>query len=173
MSPSSVIDDIKVAPASSLAATTTVPLHDSSPVPSPLPSTSTSTAPSPTATPPPSSPPRKPVRVPRSGPQPLADVLVSEELIAGAPSKNGGRLLTSDRDPWSHNAWDKVEWDDEQQRIAEAAVERQRLAPVAEELQREYNANPARQWDTFYDNVKGRSTRGRARRGMWWRSHDC
>jgi len=44
-------------------------------------------------------------RIKRNGPQLLADELVAEERIAGAPSRNGGRLLTEDRDPWTHNAW--------------------------------------------------------------------
>ena len=44
-------------------------------------------------------------RIRRKQPQLLADVLVAEELIAGAPSRNGGRKLTEDRDPWTHNAW--------------------------------------------------------------------
>lgn len=47
----------------------------------------------------------QPARVPRTEPQPLADQLVADELIKGAPSRNGGRLLTAERDPWTHNAW--------------------------------------------------------------------
>lgn len=41
----------------------------------------------------------------RKQPQLLADQLVAEELIEGAPSRNGGRRLEEGRDPWSHNAW--------------------------------------------------------------------
>jgi hypothetical protein len=40
--------------------------------------------------------------------QALSDELRAEEgeeLIPGAPSRNGGRFLTEDRDPWTHNAW--------------------------------------------------------------------
>jgi len=47
-------------------------------------------------------------RIKRNGPQLLADELVAEERIAGAPSRNGGRLLTEDRDPWTHNAWYEI-----------------------------------------------------------------
>lgn len=69
----------------------------------------------------------KAARVRRTAPQLLADQLIAadfaqarretetdnssgkdlneEELIRGAPSRNGGRLLTADRDPWTHNAW--------------------------------------------------------------------
>lgn len=79
------------------------------------------------------------------------------------------------RDPWTHNAWyvplrapsgslsltapliarDKVEWDEEQEQLAQAAVEKQMSMAVPPELQEEYNANPASFWDTFYANVKG------------------
>ena len=47
----------------------------------------------------------QPARIPRTQPQVLADQLVADELIKGAPSRNGGRLLTAERDPWTHNAW--------------------------------------------------------------------
>ena len=50
-------------------------------------------------------PAQQPARVPRTEPQLLADQLVADELIKGAPSRNGGRLLTAERDPWTHNAW--------------------------------------------------------------------
>lgn len=46
-----------------------------------------------------------PLRIKRTGPQLLHNELVAEELIAGAPSRNGGRLLEEGRDPWTHNAW--------------------------------------------------------------------
>jgi hypothetical protein len=51
----------------------------------------------------------------------------------GAPSKHG-RVLTPDQDPWTHNAWDNVDWDDDMQLAAESAVLEQRNAPVPEHL---------------------------------------
>lgn len=45
-----------------------------------------------------------PARLKRTAPQLLHDEL-GEDLIAGAPSRNGGRLLEEGRDPWTHNAW--------------------------------------------------------------------
>ncbi|SCZ95856.1 BZ3500_MvSof-1268-A1-R1_Chr8-1g09841 [Microbotryum saponariae] len=96
----------------------------------------------------------QPPRVRRIGPQLLADELVAEELIAGAPTVKGGRELTTDRDPWTHNAWDKIPWDREQQEQAQAAIERQKLDAVPAELQEQYNADPAAYWDSFYKNVK-------------------
>ncbi|KDE06680.1 hypothetical protein MVLG_03026 [Microbotryum lychnidis-dioicae p1A1 Lamole] len=96
----------------------------------------------------------QPPRVRRIGPQLLADELVAEELIAGAPTVKGGRELTTDRDPWTHNAWDKIPWDREQQEQAQAAIERQKFDAVPVELQEQYNADPAAYWDGFYKNVK-------------------
>ncbi|KAM0792501.1 hypothetical protein ACM66B_005173 [Microbotryomycetes sp. NB124-2] len=77
-----------------------------------------------------------------------------DDLIKGAPSKNGGRLLTEDQDPWTHNAWDRVEWDEEQQDYARAQVERQRQSQVPLPLQAQLNAQPASFWDQFYSKVK-------------------
>lgn len=50
------------------------------------------------------------LRIKRTGPQLLDDELVAEEfLVSGAPTRNGGgRLLTGDKDPWTHNAWSVV-----------------------------------------------------------------
>lgn len=53
---------------------------------------------------------------------------------------------------------DQVEWDDELEQFAVAAVERQRKDPVPQELQDKFNANPAAQWDQFYAHNKGMST---------------
>ncbi|GAA5849143.1 hypothetical protein JCM3766R1_006361 [Sporobolomyces carnicolor] len=103
-----------------------------------------------------------PPRVRRKAPQLLADELVAEELIAGAPSRNGGRKLTDDRDPWTHNAWDQVEWDPELEQFAVEAVERQRQSPVPQELQDKLNANPAAQWDQFYAHNKDNFFKERA-----------
>ncbi|GAA5953529.1 hypothetical protein JCM21900_006192 [Sporobolomyces salmonicolor] len=99
-------------------------------------------------------PPRSSARPRRTKPQPLADEIRAEELIPGAPSRNGGRLLTEDRDPWTHNAWDQVEWDNELEQFARDAVDRQRDSPVPKELQDKYNADPAGQWDAFYARNK-------------------
>ncbi|SCV66995.1 BQ2448_5641 [Microbotryum intermedium] len=107
-----------------------------------------------------------PPRVRRVGPQLLADELVAEELIAGAPTVKGGRELTTDRDPWTHNAWDKIPWDKEQQQQAQAAIERQKLDAVPSELQQIYNADPAAYWDGFYKNVKGGGQQQQLRGGI-------
>ena len=50
---------------------------------------------------PPSTDPQPKIR--RQGPQILSEELIGDELAAAQPKQ--GRLLTDDRDPWSHNAW--------------------------------------------------------------------
>lgn len=50
---------------------------------------------------------------------------------------------------------DQVEWDDEQEVLAQAAVKKQADTPVPDELRELYNAQPASYWDEFYANVKG------------------
>lgn len=52
----------------------------------------------------PSSAPPPPKRITR---QALSDELRADEegTVPGAPSRNGGRFLTDDSDPWAHNAW--------------------------------------------------------------------
>lgn len=50
-----------------------------------------------------------------------------------------------------------MDWDDEQEAIALAAVEQQANVPVPDEQRDLYNANPASFWDSFYANMKGAS----------------
>ncbi|GAA5978141.1 hypothetical protein JCM10908_004243 [Rhodotorula pacifica] len=104
----------------------------------------------------------QPARIRRTEPQLLADQLVADELIKGAPSRNGGRLLTAERDPWTHNAWDQVEWGQEEEAFAQSALERQRGSPVPQHLQDKFNADPAAQWDTFYAHNKDNFFKDRA-----------
>jgi hypothetical protein len=50
---------------------------------------------------------------------------------------------------------DSVDWDDEQEAIALACVEKQASNPVEDDLRDLYNAEPASFWDAFYANNKG------------------
>ncbi|KAH8915000.1 methyltransferase [Atractiella rhizophila] len=84
------------------------------------------------------------------------------DVINGAPSKFGGRMLTSDGDPWTHNAWDNVEWDEDQLLLANATIEMQKGSPVPQDQQELLNAAPASYWDTFYTQVKDKFFKERA-----------
>ncbi|KAL4214280.1 methyltransferase [Rhizopus microsporus] len=65
-------------------------------------------------------------------------------------SKFGSRILTEDNDVFKHNAWDHVEWDEEQEAMAKEKVKQQLEHPVPEEEQEQYYNNPAEYWDKFY-----------------------
>lgn len=67
----------------------------------------------------------------------------------------GQRYLTNEEDIFNHNAWDHVEWGEEQQKEAELKIKEQYLNPVKDFDKKLYNGNPARYWDIFYRNTKG------------------
>ncbi|KAK4701982.1 hypothetical protein P7C70_g4242, partial [Phenoliferia sp. Uapishka_3] len=90
-------------------------------------------------------------KIKRVGPQLLSDELTGEDRAA---QPKAGRLLTDDRDPWAHNAWDNVAWDEEQDKIAQEMVAKQAAVPVPLELQEECNGDPKAHWDTFYAHFK-------------------
>lgn len=56
------------------------------------------------------------------------------------------RFLTNDADVWSQNAWDHVPPPDDQDEIIEAALAKQRSAPVPENERVKYNEKPAKHW---------------------------
>lgn len=64
----------------------------------------------------------------------------------------GQRKLESEEDVWNHNAWDNVEWGEEQIEEAEAKISKQYEAPVKEFDKKLFNGNPAKYWDLFYKN---------------------
>lgn len=70
------------------------------------------------------------------------------------PFEFGKRNLTEDSEVWDHNAWDNVEWGEEQIEDAMKKIEEQKSHPVAEFDKNLYNGNPARYWDIFYKNNK-------------------
>ncbi|KAM0749693.1 methyltransferase [Meredithblackwellia eburnea MCA 4105] len=89
-------------------------------------------------------------RIKRTGPQLLTDQLISKEVAQSGSANTTGRILTQDHDPWSHNAWDNVDWDDNQDQLAKQMVQQQAEDPVPQELQQLYNADPKSFWDNFY-----------------------
>ncbi|KAI8641884.1 S-adenosyl-L-methionine-dependent methyltransferase [Parasitella parasitica] len=74
-----------------------------------------------------------------------------QDKIAEKTSKFGSRLLKNDNDVFSHNAWDHVDWDQEQEDMAKEKVSQQLENPVPEEEQEQYYIEPAEYWNKFYE----------------------
>lgn len=70
------------------------------------------------------------------------------------PFEFGKRTLTDESDIWDHNAWDNVEWGEDQIREAEEKIAKQYENPVPDFDKSLYNSNPSRYWDIFYKNNK-------------------
>ncbi|KAG8803999.1 hypothetical protein FRC17_006061, partial [Serendipita sp. 399] len=71
-------------------------------------------------------------------------------VMEAPPPPFGSRFLTADKDVWSKNAWDHVPPPEGHDEVIQKALDRQRLAPVAEQEKEKYNSRPARYWDQFY-----------------------
>ncbi|KAF8002262.1 hypothetical protein HF325_003227 [Metschnikowia pulcherrima] len=69
-----------------------------------------------------------------------------------SPFTFGQRLLTEDKDVFDHNAWDHVEWGQEQIDDAEKLIAKQYELPVKDFDKKLYNSQPAKYWDIFYRN---------------------
>lgn len=64
----------------------------------------------------------------------------------------GQRFLSEDKNVFEHNAWDNVDWDDEQVEQFQVSIEKQKENPVSEFYKNEYNSKPKKYWDIFYKN---------------------
>ena len=62
----------------------------------------------------------------------------------------GTRYLVDESRVWDHNAWDNVEWSEEQLKKAEGVIEQQKKVKVNEERAQELLDQPVKQWDAFY-----------------------
>lgn len=80
--------------------------------------------------------------------KPALDSRVGRDL----PFEFGQRFLDDKKDVFAHNAWDNVEWDDEQVEQFEESIAKQKAEPVSEFNKAEYNAKPKKYWDVFYKN---------------------
>ena len=78
----------------------------------------------------------------------------STRLGRDSPFEFGKRSLTEDADVWDHNAWDNVEWGEEQIEQAQERIKEQMKNPVSEFDQKLLKENPSRYWDIFYKNNK-------------------
>lgn len=94
-------------------------------------------------------PPRQPAPTP-SAPQPTS----TPQKRTDTPFQFGSRLLTSDTDVFSHNAWDHVEVDSAFLAFASEQYQRQKLAPVSDYDKTRFNAPgaPEKWWNKFYSN---------------------
>ncbi|KAI5849979.1 putative actin-binding protein ABP140 [Tricharina praecox] len=68
------------------------------------------------------------------------------------PFQFGSRLLLPTDDPFSFNAWDHVEIDDEYAAFTQEQLSAQRAKPVSAHDKARFNGNPAKWWDIFYKN---------------------
>ena len=63
----------------------------------------------------------------------------------------GNRFLSDVNQVFQHNAWDNVQWTDEQENEAKAITERQLKGKLSDEKQASLLAEAASNWDQFYD----------------------
>ncbi|KAG7660416.1 ABP140 [[Candida] subhashii] len=66
------------------------------------------------------------------------------------PFTFGQRYLENEDDVFNHNAWDHVEWGEEQINQAKEMISKQYDHPVKDFDKKMYNSNPAKFWDIFY-----------------------
>lgn len=66
------------------------------------------------------------------------------------PFTFGQRYLKSEEDVFKHNAWDHVEWGEEQIQQCQEMISKQYEHPVKDFDKNLFNSNPAKYWDIFY-----------------------
>ena len=62
----------------------------------------------------------------------------------------GARFLSLESDVFQHNAWDNVEWGEEQEREAQEAVDKAASSRVEADMAGIYEEKAAEYWDKFY-----------------------
>lgn len=85
-------------------------------------------------------------------PEKEAKPALESRIGKDSPFTFGQRLLTDEKDVFDHNAWDHVEWGQEQIDDAEKLIAKQYDEPVKDFDKKLYNSNPAKYWDIFYRN---------------------
>ncbi|XP_039556985.1 tRNA N(3)-methylcytidine methyltransferase METTL2-like [Passer montanus] len=69
---------------------------------------------------------------------------------AGERRPFGRRLLTDPARLFQHNAWDNVEWSEEQEASARSKVQENSSQLLPQDKQEEYEVNAKKYWDDFY-----------------------
>ncbi|XP_032093340.1 tRNA N(3)-methylcytidine methyltransferase METTL2-like [Thamnophis elegans] len=87
----------------------------------------------------------------------LLTCLSCPSCMMAAPSRDekkrkqfGNRFLTDAARVFQHNAWDNVEWSEEQEAAAQAKVQEQSMQLVPQDQQDAYEINANMYWDDFY-----------------------
>ncbi|KAG7812401.1 hypothetical protein KL921_001633 [Ogataea angusta] len=68
------------------------------------------------------------------------------------PFDFGQRYLKNEEEVFNYNAWDNVDWDEEQLKEFEEKIKQQHNEPVSEYYRKLYNEKPAKYWNIFYKN---------------------
>ncbi|CAH2232808.1 methyltransferase-like protein isoform X2 [Pararge aegeria] len=63
----------------------------------------------------------------------------------------GNRLLENVDEVFKHNAWDNVEWDAEQEKVAADKVQQNSVVTFSEDYLKDLGENADKHWDTFYN----------------------
>ncbi|XP_058981928.1 tRNA N(3)-methylcytidine methyltransferase Mettl2-like [Musca domestica] len=88
----------------------------------------------------------------------MCDENPKEEGVTGSPDNLeaekrpafGNRFLTNQDDVFSHNAWDNVEWDEEQEQHALQAVQKNSTVKMSDEDKAKFKGDADKFWDCFY-----------------------
>lgn len=62
----------------------------------------------------------------------------------------GARLLNNQRDVFEHNAWDNVQWDEEQLALAQSKIDENSALKLESDRIRELDSNANNYWNSFY-----------------------
>ncbi|KAJ2949036.1 hypothetical protein O0L34_g5978 [Tuta absoluta] len=63
----------------------------------------------------------------------------------------GNRFLENAEEVFKHNAWDNVQWDEEQENAAKEKVQQNSQVTFSEERLKDLEENADKHWDAFYD----------------------
>ncbi|XP_023305207.2 methyltransferase-like protein [Lucilia cuprina] len=81
--------------------------------------------------------------------KPISDETTLEDTDVKRP-KFGNRFLTKEDDVFTHNAWDNVEWDEEQEQQALQAVAKNSTVKMPETDKVKFKSEADKFWDSFY-----------------------